>query len=180
MKFSRTTLEGVWLIELEPAQDNRGLFSRTWCEREFSEHGLNTRWPQGNLTRTHLAGTIRGLHWQADPHPETKLIRCSVGAIWDVVVDLRRNSPSLGQWEAFELTEENWRQLYVPAGFAHGFQTLADSTEVTYLMSEYYFPELARGCRWDDGRLKIRWPLPVTAISDRDGGLPDLASAVSS
>ncbi len=175
MRYSPTPLTGATLIELEPRSDDRGWFSRTWCESEFAAEGLNTRWPQANVTRTHRAGTVRGLHWQADPHPEIKLVRCSAGAIWDVIVDLRPDSPTFRQWSAWELTSGNFRQLYIPAGFAHGFQTLTDEAEVTYLMSESYRPELARGCRWDDPSLAIPWPKPVSCISDRDRALPALA-----
>src|SRR5262245_3440634 len=136
MKFTPAKLSGVWLIELEPHFDERGFFARTYCQEEFAVHGLNGSWPQCNLTRTLRRGMLRGLHWQAEPKPEIKLIRCISGAIWDVVVDLRPDSKSFAQWEAFELTAENLRQLYVPAGFAHGFQCLSDNTDVHYQMSE--------------------------------------------
>ncbi|MCW5558159.1 MAG: dTDP-4-dehydrorhamnose 3,5-epimerase family protein, partial [Verrucomicrobiae bacterium] len=143
MKFLPAQLEGVWLIELERREDDRGFFARTFCEREFAAHGLNTRWPQANLTRTVRRGMLRGLHWQTEPHPEIKLIRCVAGAIWDVVVDVRPGSPTFGRWEAFELSGGGIRQVYVPAGFAHGFQCLADDSEVAYLMSDFYDPSLA-------------------------------------
>jgi len=172
MIFEPSHLSGAWLIQLEPRRDERGLFCRTWCDREFSAHSLNTCWPQANTTRTFRAGTIRGLHWQAEPHPEIKLVRCSAGAIWDVIVDIRPESPSFGRWAGFELTAENFRQVYVPAGFAHGFQALTDQAEVSYLMSEFYFPEQSRGCRWDDEQLNIRWPLPPENLSERDRHLP--------
>ena len=152
MRFTSAKLEGVWLIGPEPRTDERGFFARTYCEQEFAAHGLNTRWPQGNLTRTLRRGMVRGLHWQAEPKPEVKLVRCSAGAIWDVVVDVRRGSPTFGRWEAFELTADNGHQLYIPAGFAHGFQCLADHSEVAYLMGEFYVAELARGLRWDTRR----------------------------
>ena len=175
MRFTPTKLEGVWLIELEPRTDERGFFARTFCEQQFAAQGLNTRWPQGNLTRTCQRGGIRGLHWQAEPKPEVKLVRCSAGAIWDVVVDVRRGSPTFGGWEAFELTADNGHQLYIPAGFAHGFQCLADYSEVAYLMGEFYVPELARGLRWDDPAVGIAWPLPDPVLSERDRQLPLLA-----
>jgi dTDP-4-dehydrorhamnose 3,5-epimerase len=175
MKFQRTRLDGVWLIELEPHRDERGFFARTFCEREFAAQGLNTRWPQCNITRTLRRGTIRGLHWQSDPKPEIKLVRCAAGAIWDVVVDIRPDTPSSGRWESFELTGENLRQLYIPAGFAHGFQTLTDGCEVHYQMSECYEPSLARGMRWDDPTLKLPWPVLPPQLSERDNGLPPLA-----
>jgi dTDP-4-dehydrorhamnose 3,5-epimerase len=172
MKFTPASLPGVWLIELEPRFDERGFFARTSCEREFAAHGLNTRWPQANLTRTASRGMIRGLHWQAEPQPEIKLVRCAVGSIWDVVVDVRRTSPTFGRWEAFELTGENGRQLYIPAGFAHGFQCLQDGSEVFYQMGEFYFPELARGLRWNDATVGIPWPLSGARVSERDAQLP--------
>lgn len=175
MTFEPTQLTGVWLIELEPRRDERGLFVRTACTREFAAHGLNLHWPQANLTRTLQAGTVRGLHWQAEPQPEIKLVRCSHGTIWDVVVDLRPDSPTCGQWQAFELSADAFRQLYVPAGFAHGFQALTDGAEVSYLMSEFFYPDLARGCRWNDPALAIPWPLPAHSLSPRDQQLPTLA-----
>lgn len=178
MRFSPASLPGVWIIELEPRSDERGWFGRTWCEKEFASHQLNTHWPQGNLTHTRQSGSLRGLHWQADPYPEIKLIRCSAGVIWDVVVDVRPDSPTFGKWAAWELSASEPRQLYVPAGFAHGFQTLTDGAEVSYLMSESYRPELARGCRWNDPKLAIPWPKTVASISDRDRNLPLLSDAV--
>jgi dTDP-4-dehydrorhamnose 3,5-epimerase len=176
MKFLPTSLTGAWLIELEPREDERGFFARTFCEHEFATHGLNVRWPQMNLTGTLRRGMIRGLHYQADPKPEIKLIRCSAGAIFDVVADVRPGSPTFGRWEAHELTAGNRRQLYVPGGFAHGFQCLQDRSEVFYLMSESYEPALARGIRWDDPTLSIRWPLPDPILSERDRALPFLVS----
>lgn len=174
MKFTATELPGVWTIELEPITDGRGFFARTYCEHEFGAHGLNTHWPQANLSRTLRAGMLRGLHFQAEPRPEIKLIRCAVGAIHDVLVDIRPGSPSFGRWQAFELTGDNGRMLYVPGGYAHGFQCLADGTEVCYQMSEFYVPELARGIRWDDPRLAIPWPIDAPFLSERDRTLPTL------
>jgi len=172
MKFLPATLDGVWIIELERREDERGFFARTFCEREFEAQGLNTRWPQANLTRTLRRGMLRGLHWQADPHPEIKLVRCSAGAIWDVVVDVRPGSSTYGRWEAFELEGQGNRQIYVPGGFAHGFQCLTDGAEVSYLMSEFYEPSLSRGVRWNDPRLAIPWPIARPELSERDAGLP--------
>jgi dTDP-4-dehydrorhamnose 3,5-epimerase len=177
MKFSATTLPGVWLIDPDPREDERGFLARTYCEREFGERGLNTCWPQCNLTLTKKRGTIRGLHFQAEPKPEIKLVRCAVGAIYDVLVDARRDLPTFGRWESFELSGENRRILYVPGGLAHGFQTLADHCEVFYQMSEFYFPELARGLRWNDPQVGIRWPIPNPTMSERDNHLPLLAAA---
>jgi|SRR3954470_3218500 dTDP-4-dehydrorhamnose 3,5-epimerase len=174
MHFSKTSLEGLFIIELEPRKDERGYFARTYCELEFATAGLNTRWPQCNLTLTTNRGMVRGMHFQAPPKPETKLVRCSAGAIYDVVVDLRKKSSTFGKWEGFELTSSSPKSLYVPAGLAHGFQCLQDHCEVYYQMSEYYFPELARGIRWDDPDVHIRWPLPNSYVSPRDMSLPFL------
>jgi dTDP-4-dehydrorhamnose 3,5-epimerase len=174
MKFSPATLAGLWLIELELREDERGFLARTYCEDEFARHGLNTRWPQCNLTLTKKRGTVRGMHFQADPRPEIKLIRCAAGSIFDVLVDVRRHSPTFGKWEGFELSAENRRQLYLPGGFAHGFQCLADYCEVFYQMSEFYVPELARGLCWNDPAVGIRWPLPDAFVSERDRNLPAL------
>jgi dTDP-4-dehydrorhamnose 3,5-epimerase len=176
MKFARTSLAGVWLIDLELRADPRGFLARTYCENEFAAHGLNTRWPQCNLTLTRQRGTIRGLHFQAEPKPEIKLIRCATGAIFDVLVDVRRGSPTLGRWEGFELTGQNRRMLYAPEGIAHGFQCLTDDCEVFYQMSEFYVPELARGLRWNDPQVGIKWPLANPILSERDQALPLLAA----
>jgi dTDP-4-dehydrorhamnose 3,5-epimerase len=176
MKFLRTSFPEVWMVALELREDERGFFARTSCEAEFGQHGLNTRWPQCSLTYTARRGTLRGLHYQADPKPETKLVRCARGAIYDVAVDIRPESPSFRRWEGFELTSANHLQLYVPAGFAHGFQTLEDDCEVFYQISEFYVPELARGVRWDDPALKILWPVPNPTLSVRDRALPRLSS----
>jgi len=175
MKFSPTSLPGVWLIELELREDPRGFLARTYCDREFSAQGLNIQWPQCNLTLTRERGTIRGMHFQADPKPEIKLIRCAVGAIFDVLVDVRHGSPTFGRWEAFELSAANRRQLYAPGGLAHGFQCLTDGCEVFYMMSESYVPELARGVRWNDPAVNICWPIADSILSDRDRNLPLLA-----
>lgn len=176
MKFSRTTLDGLWVIELELREDERGFLARTFCENEFAAHGLNTRWPQCNLTHTKNRGMIRGMHFQADPKPEIKLIRCSAGAVFDVLVDVRRESPAFGRWEGFELSAANRRMLYVPVGFAHGFQCLTDGCELFYMMSEFYVPELARGIRWNDPAVNIEWPIADATLSERDKNLPLLSS----
>ncbi len=175
MKFSRTTLAGVWHIELELREDERGFLARTYCEKEFADQGLNTRWPQCNLTLTKRRGAVRGMHFQAEPKPEIKLIRCAAGRIFDVVVDVRRTSTTYGKWEGFELSSQNHRLLYVPGGFAHGFQCLEDNCEVFYQMSEFYFGDLARGLRYDDPEVKIQWPLQERFLSERDRQLPGLA-----
>jgi dTDP-4-dehydrorhamnose 3,5-epimerase len=175
MKFTRPTLGEGWLIELELHEDERGFFARTYCEKEFADHGLNTRWPQCNLTLTRRRGMIRGMHFQADPKPEIKLIRCLAGAIHDVIVDVRRGSPTFGHWSAFELSPENRRGLYVPAGFAHGFQCLTNDCQVFYQMSEFFVPELTRGFRWNDPKVNIPWPINNPILSDRDKNLPFLS-----
>jgi dTDP-4-dehydrorhamnose 3,5-epimerase len=175
MKFAPTTLPGVWIIDLEPKEDERGFLARTFCENEFAEHGLHGRWPQCNLTLTRNRSTIRGMHYQAEPKPEIKLIRCSAGAVYDVLVDVRRDSPTFGKWESFELTAMNRRTLYVPGGIAHGFQCLADNSELFYQMSEFYYPELARGVRWNDPAIGIKWLLGDPLVSERDRNLPRLA-----
>jgi dTDP-4-dehydrorhamnose 3,5-epimerase len=174
--FHETQLPGVWLIELDPRTDERGFLARTYSAARFGERGLNTVWPECNVSYTRIRGTLRGMHFQAAPHEETKLIRCSAGAIYDVLVDVRRSSPTYGSWQAFELTERNNLQLYVPGGIAHGLQTLADDTQVSYQMSTAYVPELARGIRHDDPAVGITWPLAVTQLSQRDRELPLLSA----
>jgi len=175
MKFSRSKLTGLWLIDPELREDERGFLARTYCDNEFAAHSLNTRWPQCNLTLTRKRGMIRGMHFQAEPKPETKLIRCAAGIIFDVLVDVRPESPTFGHWEGFELTAQNRRMLYVPAGFAHGFQCLTDDCEVFYQMSEFYDPALARGLRFDDAQVGIQWPIANPELSERDRHLPLLS-----
>ena len=171
MKFTPSQMEGIWLIEPEPRKDERGFLARTYCEKEFAGHSLNTRWVQQNHTRTLGTGSVRGMHWQADPLPEIKLVRCLVGRVLDVVVDVRPQSPTFGQWEAYELSAQNMHALYIPAGFAHGFQCLEEACEIFYLMSAFYHPDLARGIHCADPGLGIAWPLPVQNLSERDTGL---------
>jgi dTDP-4-dehydrorhamnose 3,5-epimerase len=175
MRFHPTPLPGALLIEPERVQDERGFFARSWCREEFAAHGIRCEWVQCNVSYTCRRGTLRGLHYQAAPHAEAKLVRCTRGAAFDVIVDLRPRSPAFGRWAAFELSCENQRLVFVPPGFAHGFQTLADDTELFYHMSEFYYPELARGVRWDDPRLAIAWPAcERRIISPRDLSLPEL------
>src|SRR5881394_770513 len=176
MKFSPASLAGVWIIDPVLREDERGFLARTYCENEFAAHKLNTYWPQCNLTLTRKRGMIRGLHYQAEPKPEIKLIRCAAGAVFDVLVDVRRSSPAFGRWEAFELTAQNRRLLYVPGGIAHGFQCLTDNCELFYQMSEFYVPDLARGLRWNDSQIGIRWPIDEAKLSERDQALPLLSS----
>jgi dTDP-4-dehydrorhamnose 3,5-epimerase len=174
MIFRETKLLGAFIIEVQCREDDRGFFSRSFCRHEFAERGLNPEVAQCNISFTREAGTLRGMHYQAAPHAEAKLIRCVRGSVYDVIVDLRRESQTFRQWISLELTENNDRMLYVPEGFAHGFQTLADNTEIFYQMSEFYHPESARGVRWNDQAFGIQWPAGDRAIlSDRDRNWPD-------
>lgn len=173
MKLSNVPLPGAYVIELEPVVDERGFFVRTWCAQEFKVHGLNPKLAQCSLSFNKRRGTLRGMHFQDEPYPEAKLIRCCTGAVYDVIVDLRRNSPSYCKWFAVELTAANRKMLYVPKGVAHGFQTLTDWAEVFYQMSESYRPECARGVRWDDPLFGIEWPIRDPILSPRDRQFPD-------
>ena len=174
MRFEATALEGAWLIDLEPKEDERGFFARTWCRQELAVRGLDVVIAQESLSVNRRLGTLRGLHFQRSPHEETKIVRCTRGAIYDVIVDLRPGSASYGLWQGFDLTAENRRALYVPKGFAHGFQTLTDDAEVAYQISTPYAPAAADGYRYDDPAFGIAWPLAVTAISERDLAWPAL------
>ena len=168
MIFTETILKGSFVIEPELVKDERGMFARIWCQKEFEAQGLKVTWVQSSISVNSRKGTLRGMHYQVDPHEEVKLVRCTMGAIYDVIVDLRPGSPTYRKWQAFELTAENQRQLYIPAGFAHGFQTLTEGAGVSYLISNFYEPSASTGVSYDDPALGIRWPLPVAAISDRD------------
>jgi dTDP-4-dehydrorhamnose 3,5-epimerase len=171
--FSETLLPGVLLIDPEPNRDERGSFARLWCRHEFAERGLCAEFDQISVSCNTRRGTVRGLHFQAAPHEETKLVRCNRGALYDVVVDLRRDSPRFGRWFAAELTVLNQRMLYIPPGLAHGFQTLEDDTEVLYLITPAYVPAAARGVRWNDPAIGIDWPIRADiTISDRDAQFP--------
>jgi dTDP-4-dehydrorhamnose 3,5-epimerase len=168
MKFNSTPITGAVIIELTPLVDERGFFARSWCQDEFKAHGLETRIAQCNISYSAKSGTLRGLHYQVAPYEEVKLVRCTRGAIQDVIVDLRPRSPSFKRWFAVELTPSNRRMLYVPEGVAHGFVTLADDTEVFYQMSRLYDPACARGVRWNDPAFGIVWPVPIVLMSERD------------
>jgi dTDP-4-dehydrorhamnose 3,5-epimerase len=168
MRFIATELGGAYIVEPELHEDNRGLFARTFCAREFREQGLLDVFVQCNTSWNSRKGTVRGLHYQLAPSSEIKLVRCTAGALLDVIVDLRPDSTTYLQHAGVELTAKNRRALYIPEMFAHGFQTLEDGTEVFYQMSEFYAPKAARGLRYDDPKLGIRWPLPVASISDQD------------
>jgi dTDP-4-dehydrorhamnose 3,5-epimerase len=173
MKFSATCLEGPYVVEPERLEDDRGFFARSWCQREFDALGLHSGLVQSNIGFNHKRGTLRGLHYQVAPHQEVKLVRCTRGAVWDVIVDLRPWSPTRGKWIGLELSEDNHKMLYVPAGFAHGYQTLTDDCELTYQTTEFFAPDAARGVRFDDPAFTISWPLEVRVISDRDRSWPD-------
>lgn len=175
MIFHATTLNDAWLIELELRGDERGYFARTFCAEAFERHGLISQFVQQNASRSARRGTLRGLHYQLQPYGEAKLVRCTRGAIVDVIVDLREDSSTYLQHEAFELTADSHRQLYVPPGFAHSFQTLSDDVEVSYLVSAPYTPTAERGLRYNDERLSIDWPLAVTTISEKDAAWPLIA-----
>lgn len=172
MKFAETKIAGVCIVEPEPHEDARGFFGRTFCAKEFGEKGLVPNFVQCSISMTRGRGTIRGLHFQIAPATEAKLVRCTVGALYDVIVDLRPNSETYLQYVGVELTASNRRALYVPAMFAHGFQTLEDATEVFYQISEFFAPDLARGLRFDDPKLGIKWPLPVAMVSEKDRNWP--------
>ena len=172
MKFTETALTGAYVIDLEPFADSRGLFARTFCVQEFEAHGLNPTVAQCNLSVTRQRGALRGMHYQIAPAAETKLVRCSAGAIYDIIIDLRPDSPTYLQHFGVELSATNRSALYIPAGFAHGFQTLVDHTEVLYQMGEFYAPEYARGLRYDDPAFGLSWPLPVSEISQKDQEWP--------
>ena len=168
MKFIETRLKGAFIIEPERLEDERGFFARTFCQKEFEAHGLNSKIVQCNISYNKRKGTLRGMHYQAAPMAEAKLVSCTRGAIYDVIIDLRPESPTYCQWIADELNTENRKMIYIPEGFAHGFQTLEDDTEVFYHMSEFYSPEHARGVRWDDSAFGIEWPLDMKMISEKD------------
>lgn len=169
-----TRLPGVFEIDIEPHLDERGFFGRSWCQKEFENSKLNSRLVQCSVSFNTRKGTLRGIHYQAEPFPETKLVRCTMGSIYDVVVDLRPKSRTFGEWIGVELTAANRHMIYVPEGCGHGFLTLEDNAEVFYQISEFYHPELARGVRWDDPALAISWPAPVEVISERDRSYADL------
>lgn len=176
MIFRKTDLAGVIEIEMELLRDERGFFARTWCEREFRENGLTPKLVQCSISFNEKKGTLRGVHYQAPPYPEAKLVRCTKGALYDVVLDLRPDSPSYLRSIGAELTAANHRALYIPEGCAHGFLTLEENTEALYQMSEFYHPETARGVRWNDPAFGIAWPGAVEVISERDRSFPDFKS----
>ncbi len=175
MIFTETRLKGAFIIDPERREDERGFFARTFCQEEFGSHGLNMQFVQCSTSYSKKKGTLRGMHYQAAPHEEAKLVRCTRGVIFDVIIDLRPRSQMLSQWVGVELAAEEGRMLYIPEGCAHGFQTLADETEVSYQMSEFFHREYARGVRWDDPAIGVGWPLSNPILSERDGSYPNFS-----
>lgn len=174
MKFIKTKLDGAFIVEPELAKDERGLFARLWCQKEFSNNGLNPNLAQISIAFNHKKGTIRGMHFQVSPNEEAKLVRCTSGAIYDVIIDLRPASKTYKQWFSTEIVAESYKMIYVPEGFAHGYQTLEDNTEVVYHMSQFFSPEHYSGVRWNDPVFKIKWPSPENVIiSDKDKNHPN-------
>lgn len=172
MNFVDTPLPGVFVVEPQPVEDERGFFARTWCRREFEARGLNPDLMQVSISFNRKKGTLRGMHYQAAPHQEAKLVRCTRGAIYDVALDLRPDSKTYLKWFALELSADNRKAVYIPEGCAHGFQTLCDDTEVLYQISDFHHAESARGLRFDDPVFRIAWPLPVSIVSERDRSFP--------
>ncbi|HEX5653676.1 MAG TPA: dTDP-4-dehydrorhamnose 3,5-epimerase [Chitinophagaceae bacterium] len=177
MKFTQAPLAGSYIIELSPIIDDRGWFARTYCKQEFEQIGHGSEWLQLNHSFTSRMGTIRGMHFQFPPHQEIKMVRCIAGKVFDVIIDLRQGSPTLFQWFGTELSAANKRMLYIPTGFAHGFQTLADNCELIYHHSSYYTPGAEGGVRYNDSRINIEWPLTVADISARDQAHPLLGDS---
>jgi len=172
MRFTEVSLPGLYVVELERIEDERGFFARTWCEEEFERLGLVGNIAQANTGFSKKRGTLRGMHYQVSPHEEVKLVRCIRGAVFDVAVDLRSSSPTYKHWFGVELNEENQTMLYIPSGFAHGYQTLVENSELYYQTSQSFFAESARGVRFDDAAFGIRWPLEVQVISEKDRSWP--------
>ncbi len=175
MKFTETPLAGAYLVQPTPIEDPRGFFARAFCTKEFESHGLPTQFPQCNISFNLKKGTLRALHYADPPSLETKIVRCTQGAIFDVIVDVRRESPTFGKWYSVELNPENRSMLFIPMGFAHGFQTLHDNTEVFYQMGDFYNSKLSRGIRYNDPTININWPIEEKVISDQDLGHPLLS-----
>lgn len=168
MKFTESKLKGAYTIEVDKLGDHRGFFGRLWCKKEMEAHGLNTNLTQSNVSLSSQKGTLRGMHFQNAPYQETKLVRCTRGSVFDVIVDLRPDSPTFKQWFGAELTADNYKMMYVPEGFAHGFLTLEDNSEVYYLVTEFYNKEYESGVRYDDSAFGIEWPIDIVEISEKD------------
>ncbi len=180
MKFSETRLPGVFLIDIEPMADERGMFARAWCKDEFQKNGLNIELSQCSISFNKAKGTMRGMHYQMSPHEEIKIVRCTHGSIFDVALDLRRNSPTYKQWFGAMLSAENHRMLYIPEGLAHGLITLEANTEIFYQISKAFVPGSGAGVRWNDSAFNIDWPMMPVVISDRDANYPDFAESEAS
>jgi dTDP-4-dehydrorhamnose 3,5-epimerase len=178
--FTETPLKGAFVLDIEKIEDNRGFNARAVCQREFSTHGMTSQFVQGNILYNKTKGTLRGFHFQTPPCAETKLFRCIRGAVYDVIIDMRRESPTYKKWFGVELTATNYRMLYLPGNFAQGFITLADDTELFYLVSEFYSPGHERGIRYDDPQFGVVWPAPVEVISAKDRNWPDYSENVVS
>jgi len=176
MIFIELELKGAWLVEVKKIEDERGFFGRAWCRNEFLEHGLNPDFVQLNTSFTIRKGTIRGMHYQVDPYQEVKFIRCTRGRIWDVIIDLRPASPTYMKWTANELSADNYKMVYVPENFAHGFISLEDHSEVYYPVTQFYTPGAERGIRWNDPAFDIQWPVPVDLVSAKDSQHPDFTA----
>jgi len=180
MIFNETPLKGAYTIELEKRDDDRGFFARFFCVDEFRKYNLESRIVQINNSFSKDIGTLRGIHYQLEPKAETKIVRCIKGALFDVIIDLRKESDTLGKWFGAELSDENRRMMYVPKGFGHGFITLKENTEALYLVSEFYAPDYERGLRWNDPYLNIKWPIDPVVISDKDKNHPDFDININS
>lgn len=173
MKFTETYLKGSYILEIDKLVDDRGFFGRLWCSEQAKKYNLNTNIVQSNVSFSKHKGTLRGLHFQKEPYQETKLVRCTKGAVYDVIVDLRPESPTFKKWFGVELTENNYKMIYVPENFAHGFITLEPNSEVYYLVTEFYNKDAEGGIKWNDKEINIKWPISVSEISDRDKSHPD-------
>jgi dTDP-4-dehydrorhamnose 3,5-epimerase len=173
LKWTALPLAGAYQIEIQPTSDERGFFARTWCAEEMREFGLDFQFVQCSISYNERRGTLRGMHYQAQPHSESKLVRCTAGVIYDVLLDLRPESPTFRGWISIELTSANRKAVYVPAGFAHGFQSLSDRSEVFYQISESYLSDCSRGVRWNDPAFGIKWPIETAILSERDRSFPD-------
>lgn len=175
MIFKETNLKGAYIVEIEQNKDERGFFARSFCEKEFQQQGIDFKVVQCSVSFSKNRGTLRGMHYQSAPYEEAKLVSCTKGKIYDVIIDLRKGSTTYCQWHALELSDEDYKILYVPKGFAHGFQALEDNTEVFYQISEFYHPETACSVRWNDHNFNISWPIPITLISEKDKNCKDFS-----
>lgn len=172
MKFKELPLKGAYIVEVEKLEDERGFFGRLWCQKELEEIGLNTQIVQSNVSRSKTKGTLRGMHFQKGEHAETKFVRCTKGSVYDVIIDLRKDSPTFMQWHGEELTSDNYKMMYVPENFAHGFLTLEDDSEVYYLVTQFYSKDYEGGLRFNDPAIKIKWPIEIKEISEKDNNHP--------